>query len=488
MPYKRILVVDSEAEVPALLAAAPPHAEAYEIRTASDMGEALADIRDHPPHLIIVNERMLQAGGPGTLGALREVTPGAVPILVLGSGPQQTAAEYMRLGASDYLRKPLAAQALQGAIRKALAAQDEPQDLMRHMPRLVDLVQHAAEAIIAVDTRGRLLFCNKTARELFEIANDAPLADQPLPEVIHAPEVIELFSAEPRSEHGQRMEITLHHGTLILNAQLTIVENVGRVVIMQDITPLKALDHIKTEFVQKVSQGIRSPLTTILGYVELLDRAGPINEQQRAFIERINFSVHSITALLSELLELSRVEAGLDLEREPTQLPFIVRYAVEGRRQQFEARQQTIQLSMPERTSRPILGNPTHLRQVVDNLLDNASKCTPPGGVIGVSLAEEADFVVLRISDNGIGIPAEDQPHVFERFYRARNAAKRYEGAGLGLALVKSIVEGHGGRIWLESQENKGTTFTIMLPAQDNHSEALRRWAADQVSFRRSAY
>jgi len=336
---------------------------------------------------------------------------------------------------------------------------------------LAKLLGSAKEAIIAIDTHKHILFCNESARRLFDIPDDPSPINRPLQAVLQNQELLELLERQEAPDRVLRSEISLREGAVTLNAQVTTLDGVGRVVIMQDITALKEIDRIKSEFVHRVSRDIRSPLTTILGYVELIARVGPVNEEQQRFIDRITFSVQSITALLSELLELSRVEADFDADRELTNFSMVLRYAIEGARRQFEARNQKVDVSLPKHAPM-VLGNPLRLRQMINNLLENASAYTPPDGAVQITLVEEGDFVVLRISDNGIGIPAGEQAHVFERFYRASNAVKYSEGTGLGLAIVKSIVDGHDGRIWVESEEGKGSTFTIMLPAYRGRNDS----------------
>jgi len=116
---------------------------------------------------------------------------------------------------------------------------------------------------------------------------------------------------------------------------------------------------------------------------------------------------------------------------------------------------------------KPLRANPIRIRQMLDNLIGNAIKYTPPGGSVQVSVSMEAGQIAVRIKDTGIGIPAEEQGRIFEKFYRASNAAKDAEGSGLGLAIVKSIVESHQGRVWVESAVGKGSTFVALLPSQD---------------------
>ena len=262
---------------------------------------------------------------------------------------------------------------------------------------------------------------------------------------------------------------------LAWQVEVTRLEGIGSLAILHDISHFKELDRVKSEFIERVSRDIRSPLTTILGYVELLERMGNVNDTQRTFIERITFGVQSITALLSDLLDLSRVEADFEVDREPVQLALIARYAVEGNRQHFENRNQTLSSDIPERLPL-VLGNPLRLRQMVDNLLNNANRYTHEGGRVNVILSAQEGFLVLSVEDTGLGIPAADQPHVFERFYRGQNIKEKgFEGSGLGLSIVKTIVDKYDGRIWVESTEGKGATFTIMLPTHPNSQQPAER-------------
>jgi two-component system phosphate regulon sensor histidine kinase PhoR len=245
---------------------------------------------------------------------------------------------------------------------------------------------------------------------------------------------------------------------------LSIVKGVGRVAVMQDITHLKELDRIKSDFVTTVSHDLRSPLTAILGYIELIRRSGPLNEVQQQFVTRITSSVKSITVLIEELLELGKIEAGFDQEREPMLLQPVIRQVVDSLRQLSETKGQNLDIRVPENLPM-VLGNPLRLRQLLNNLIENAIKYTPENGQIRVLLHADNSFLVLRITDNGIGIPPQDQPFIFDKFFRTNEAIDHFPGTGLGLSIVKGIVDAHNGRIWVESQVGSGTTFTVMLPS-----------------------
>jgi two-component system NtrC family sensor kinase len=316
------------------------------------------------------------------------------------------------------------------------------------------------DPIIVTDMSGRLVLCNRAARRAFNIDPERDIQGHPLFSLFQNQELLELFDKQGRNRTS---EIPLAEGKRILNAQISVVDRVGKIAVMQDITHLKELDHIKSEFVTSVSHDLRSPLTAILGYVELLVRAGPLNDSQKQFVERINFSVQSITTLITDLLELGKIEAGFEQDREPTNLEDITAFAVESQRHQWEAKQHRIDVHAAENL--PLVwGNLPRLRQMVVNLMENAIKYTPENGWIGVTLEANSSFLILRVADTGIGIPSADQPYIFDKFYRSDEAIDNYVGTGLGLSIVKSIVDQHKGRIWVDSQVGKGTTFTVMLP------------------------
>jgi two-component system phosphate regulon sensor histidine kinase PhoR len=232
---------------------------------------------------------------------------------------------------------------------------------------------------------------------------------------------------------------------------------------MQDITYLKEVDRIRTEFVNTVSHDLRSPLTSVIGYAELVDRAGPLNENQHEFIRRIQDSIQHITSLINDLLDLGKIEAGMDTRREFVQLEGILRYTLEMLQGQIKSK--NLDVHMDIAPALPALrANPIRLRQVLDNVVGNAIKYSYPGGKIQVSIQFEQNQIILQVTDYGPGIPAADQPHIFDKFYRGTNIDSEVEGSGLGLAIVKNIVENHQGRIWVESTVGKGSSFFIVLP------------------------
>lgn len=327
--------------------------------------------------------------------------------------------------------------------------------------KLETILTRVENGVIVVDPENRLLIMNQTAREAFGVNGN--WNRRPISEIIEDPRILAMLRASGRVSN--REEVELQDGR-VFNAQRTPIEGVGQAIVMLDITHLKELDRIKSEFVTTVSHDLRSPLTAILGYVELIERSGGLNEQQQEFVRRVQLSVGQITDLVSNLLDLGRIEAGLDEAKENTPIVVLARYALESMRSTAESKGLVLESYLPEELPM-VLGAPIRLRQMIGNLLDNAVKYTPPDGYVHIEAEAEGDQVILRVRDSGPGIPTADQPYLFDKFFRASNVPEDLPGTGLGLSIVKSIVDNHNGRIWVESNLGEGSTFTVVLPTAE---------------------
>lgn len=314
------------------------------------------------------------------------------------------------------------------------------------------------EGVIIVDSSGYVRMVNPSALGIFgsdETHPEGKLASQ----IFHHPDLLALFNMN--KSYPQRTEITLEDGR-VFSAQASLVPDGRIVVVLQEITHLKELDRIKSDFVNTVSHDIRSPLTSIYGFVGLIDKVGPVNEQQADFIQHIQTSVQHITALINDLMELGRVEAHYDLQMKEVNLGEIVQLSMAEL--DYQAGEKMLEVVVTLQEVLPVIqGNALHLQRMVTNLVDNAIKFTPALGKVSVACRTEGNQVILEVKDTGAGIPLADQPHIFDRFYRGSNLSESTPGTGLGLAIVKSIVERHHGRIWMESSAS-GTTFSVILP------------------------
>jgi two-component system phosphate regulon sensor histidine kinase PhoR len=327
--------------------------------------------------------------------------------------------------------------------------------------KLETILTRIQDGVIVIDNNKNILLMNQTVRAAFTQGTGNPIG-KPISEVVMHPDMLDWINTSQKNL-SNRAEITIDDGR-VFNCQVTPIPDVGMAVTMQDITHLKKLDRIKTDFVNTVSHDLRSPLTAILGYVELIERVGPINQRQRDFITRVDISVHNITTLVDDLLNLGRIESGFDSRRETIQIAPVIQYAMGLFTLQATERGIEMVVDLPEQFP-PIFGNPVHIRQMIEKLYDNAFKYTGSNGKISTSGRLEGEQLILQISDTGKGVPPSDLPFIFDKFFRPSNLTPEVVGTGLGLAIVKSIIENHGGRIWVDSTIGKGTTFTIVLPA-----------------------
>jgi signal transduction histidine kinase len=328
--------------------------------------------------------------------------------------------------------------------------------------KLQAIIGGTNDAIIVTDAQNRVLLMNQAAQRAFDVKT-VPELGKPLGEVVSNERLLALFVRPEAREEALAEEIPLSDGRT-LYASLTPVAEIGRVVVMQDITYLKELDKMKSDFVATVSHDLRSPLSIITGYALLLPEAGELNETQQEFIEVISRSASKMTTLIDNLLDLGKIEARVEMEMKPCQLVTVINKAIGSLREQAGAKEIALQLDLPPELPF-VQGNQVRLDQVVSNLVGNAIKFTSEGGMVTVSAREEKGEVVVEVKDTGIGIASEDQVHLFEKFYRVRSEeASDIEGTGLGLAIVKSIVEGHRGRVWVKSEPSQGSTFGFALP------------------------
>jgi signal transduction histidine kinase len=230
---------------------------------------------------------------------------------------------------------------------------------------------------------------------------------------------------------------------------------------------LRELDHMKDQFVSSVSHELRTPLTSMVGYLELVldGEAGDLGESQRRLLEKVSRSCDRLNRLVDDILVVARIDAGkFSLEKHYVDLVELTEAAVESARIAAERGGVELRVSAPE-AAVPLWADSTRVSQMLDNLLSNAIKFTPKGGRVAVTLARHEDAALLQVRDTGVGIPEEEIGALFERFFRASTGLS-VPGTGLGLPIVKAIVEAHDGWVTVESTVGVGTTFTVELPLQ----------------------
>lgn len=327
--------------------------------------------------------------------------------------------------------------------------------ITRERATLQAVLNGSANPILIVDHSSQLLISNPAARDLFSISS-ADAVDQSLGEATNLLRLEELVS------QGQSLteELSFEDRTYLTN--VSSIDGVGMAIEMQDITYLKELDRAKSEFVTTVSHDLRSPLTSIVGFTELLPAAGPLNEKQMQFVEHAVEATKNMRYLIDDLLDLARIESGMGPVDVPCDMHEIAREVIADF--QGMAMSQDIQLSLITRGAMMmVMGDADHLKRALANLVGNALKYTESGGHVRLGLQVAGGMLYLAVLDDGVGIPEKDLPYIFDKFYRV-DKHRGKEGSGLGLAMVKSIVKAHNGTISVRSKEEKGSVFSIALP------------------------
>jgi signal transduction histidine kinase len=239
---------------------------------------------------------------------------------------------------------------------------------------------------------------------------------------------------------------------------------IGWIMVMHDITPLKETDELKRELVATVSHDLKQPLSVMNGYLELLQMSQRLDTRGDNFARMIGRSIEHMRHLIDDVLDLAKIESGIELELQPVTVDSLLYDCIENLKPLAESKSMQLDLETSPALPR-IAGDPNRLQQIFNNLVGNAVKYTPSSGKVRVSIEHLDRNLRVTVKDNGIGISPEDQARIFDRFYRVRRPeTENIEGTGLGLAIVKKLIEAHKGHIGLESSLGEGTTFYVTLP------------------------
>jgi signal transduction histidine kinase len=320
--------------------------------------------------------------------------------------------------------------------------------------KLAVTIESLGDALVVSDADGAVTSVNPRAAEL-------------VPALVPGARTEGDGSPLPGLAEALRREVVVDTGERTLAVTASELEGADQGVVwtIRDISERARLERLKSEFVATASHELRSPLTSIKGFVELLSRSEGLDDKQREFVDVILLSTNRLVDLVNDLLDVARIEAGqIEIHPRPTDLVEAVHEVTTLLGPRIADKSQQLELDLPRLL--PLSpADPARIRQVVTNLVTNAHLYTPPGGRIAVSLSAEEHSIVLRVSDTGRGMSAEEQEHIFERFYRGDDG-RTLPGTGLGLSIVKSLVDLHGGAIEVESEPEQGSVFTVRLPRQ----------------------
>lgn len=343
-------------------------------------------------------------------------------------------------------------------------------EIKQNEQRLNAIVQNLVSGVMLINVDKQVIMTNRT---MYQILGETEITGKPFYEVIKSFALSQLIEATFETKTIQQKEIILYFPReMILDASVSPIlgengEITGIILLLHDITQIRHLENVRSEFVTNVSHELKTPVTALKGFAEtLLDGAMYDEVLLKKFLTIIKEESDRLHRLIMDILALSRIEQNPVAEN--VELVDVDEVIEQSARTIFEmATEKNIRVTIPEKTSASVMieTDRDKLQQIVINLLSNAINYTPVDGKVEVKLIEQEAEVIIEVTDNGIGIPAKDIDRVFERFYRVDKARSRHSGGtGLGLSIVKHLVENCGGRIEVESQEEVGSTFRVTLP------------------------
>ena len=340
--------------------------------------------------------------------------------------------------------------------------------------RLDSVLRHMTDGVLATDRRGKIIIINSRAMDLLSISQDKAIG-QSIMKVLKLGEKF-TFRQLLETQDELILNIPTDDQDTILRGEFSVIQREsgfisGLVCVLSDITEQEKVEQERRSFVSNVSHELRTPLTSVKSYTEsLIDGAWEDKEIAPEFLKVISTETDRMIRMITDLLNLSRMDQGKqDLNREFVSINELVAHIIDRfemvlKSEQYRNKKYTIERDFTQRTLWVEIDQDKFI-QVIDNIMNNAIKYSPDGGKITCKLMETHNSVVISITDEGLGIPRKDIGHVFDRFYRVDKArARSMGGTGLGLAISKEVVQLHGGKIWVTSVENKGSTFFISLP------------------------
>lgn len=346
--------------------------------------------------------------------------------------------------------------------------QGKTRELQENSNRLSTVLAGMIEGVIAVDPSERILFANRAARPLLDLSSEEVIG-RPIWEAIRNKTVHDVVRETLSGRQKQAVEFKVPRTQSVMAMLATRMPgnpSPGVVLVTHDVTELRKLENLRHEFVSNVSHELKTPLTAIQTFTEtLLNGALNDPEHARRFLERIDEQGDRLHTLILNLLNLAKIESGREVF-EVARLPInpLIRDCVEEYRTVAEAKPVSLLVDSPTEELR-VEAETEGLRFIVNNLIDNAIKYTPPGGRVTVSWRAEQGNAVIAVQDTGVGIAGEHQNRIFERFYRVDRARSReMGGTGLGLSIVKHLTQVFLGNVEVSSQVGKGSTFTVRLP------------------------
>ncbi len=462
-----------------------------EVLTADRGEKALGVLENQAVNIMLLDLKMPGMDGMEVLTRVRKQYPDLLVIVITGFATLETAVAAMKQGAYDFIPKPFEPDQLRIVINRArerLRLKREAATLARERSKtLLDLdteksrirtiLETLPDGLVVTNTQGQVVLMNPAFQWLLGLPPEKG-PGEPIGAYVNDKGfgvlAGEISSCRlPGSGESRSYEFSPADGRYLMARGRPVLgeegECLGAVINVMDITPMKVLDRLKSEFLAKVTHELRSPLSTIHEQLALVLRemAQEETRNEQHILFRAKEKTQGLISLIGDLLDLSRIEAGAVCQTpRPVEVERLLAGIVDFLGARTRNRNQTLTLKLPAEPLPTVIADPVALESIFGNLITNAINYTPDGGLIRVEVRQEGPWLEVQVIDNGFGIEARHLDQIFKRFYRVKTDKTRFvTGTGLGLPIVKGLLDELGGTIAVESETDKGSVFTVRLKA-----------------------
>jgi len=462
--------------------------DSWKVDTAADGVAGLEMVKANRYDILLLDLMMPGINGLEVIPMVKDIDPDLYIIVITGYATIETAVEAMKKGAFDYISKPFTPDQLRMGVRRVLEnkslrleadflRKEQEKGLLaiaQEKSKIITILNCMPDGVIVVDEARRIALYNPIAGKLLKISGEAVIGEQ-IGACIGCEDfcraVNEVLESSPARDVRIAKEIESEgFPPLMVHVAPVQMEDgriIGVVVILQDISDQKMMEKIKHDLITKITHEIKAPAATIsqLLMAALDETAGTLKDEQRNFVTRAREWSEEILQLVTDLLNISKTESGIAVQKlVPLNMNEIIGEVVELIKPQADKKK--IEIITDLNDDLPLINADINgMRDVFTNLLSNAVKYSDEETRVSISSKTDNDYLKISVSDRGFGIRKEDIPFLFDKFFRVKNEKTRYiMGTGLGLPIVKQIIDAHYGMIEVSSEENKGSTFTVFLP------------------------
>ncbi len=461
-----------------------------EVLTAGRGEEGLNILKKQPVGIVLLDMKMPGMDGMEVLQEIRKHYPDILVIVITGYATVETAIEAMKRGAYDFIPKPFEPDQLRIVVNRAqeklkltqeaekakIARRRTMLDLDTEKSRVRTIIESLPNGVLVTNAKGQVVLMNPACRTYLGIDPNMALGE-PVNAYITNEELCSLVMEISQGRHLDfddipTVEFVAPNEMYLLARAKPVLgdrrECLGAVINLADVTALRVLDRMKSEFVAKVSHELRSPLSTIHEQLALVitDTIDQMSQNDVHLLSRAKEKTQGLISMIGDLLDLTRIESGsVSHENKPVQLEELLQSIIDFLNTRAKTKKQTLTLNLPDQPLPPLTSDPLAMESIFGNLITNAINYTQEGGNIEVTADLLGIHIRVIVKDNGFGIEAKHLEKIFEQFYRVKTDQTRYiTGTGLGLSIVKGLVDSMNGVIQVESEPGRGTTFTVLLP------------------------